>query len=63
MYKANGASLEDAETGAQVLVMIASNCSKKQLREIVKLTANMLNNIERSKEAVKLAEMRRRGEG
>jgi hypothetical protein len=56
-YKANGGSLED-DTGKQILVMLPANCSKKRLREIVKLTANMLNNIECGKEAAALWKQR-----
>lgn len=58
-YKANGGSLEDADTGEQILVMLPTCCTKKRLREIVKLTANMLNNIERGKEAAKASPFRK----
>lgn len=58
-YKANGGSLENAETGEQILVMLPTNCSKKRLREIVKVTANALNGIEQGKDAAALAKQRR----
>ena len=45
-YKANKNSLED-EAGNQILVMLPTHCSRKRLNEICKITANVLNNIER----------------
>lgn len=48
IYKANKNSLED-ETGKQILVMLPTYCSRKRLNEICKITANVLNNIERGK--------------
>jgi len=51
-YRADKNSLLDEE-GNQILVMLPTNCSRKRVIEICKITANILNNIERSKESVK----------
>jgi len=49
LYKAVGNALETDE-GEQVLVMLPVNVTKKRCKEICKITANVLNNIERGKE-------------
>ena len=48
-YKSVGTSLED-EAGEQVGVFVPANCTKKRAREICKILANVLNNIERGKQ-------------
>lgn len=50
VYKAYKNSLVD-ESGNQILVMLPTHCSRKRLLEICKITANVLNNIERGKES------------
>ena len=52
LYKANKNSLED-ETGKQILVMLPTCCSRKRAIEICKITANILNNIERGKQSAR----------
>jgi hypothetical protein len=51
-YKADKNSLVDEE-GNQILVMVPTYCSRKRAIEICKITANILNNIERSKNTAK----------
>jgi len=51
-YKADKNSLVDEEDN-QILVMLPTHCSRKRAIEICKITANVLNNIERGKDAAK----------
>ena len=53
-YKADKNSLVD-ENGNQILVMLPTHCSRKRVMEICKITANVLNNIERGNNSVKVS--------
>jgi hypothetical protein len=49
VYKAVRNSVVDVETGDQILVLVASNCSAKFTRVAAKELVNKLNSIERGK--------------